>query len=339
MSLSESCSSSSKRKENGDESAESERPLKKARFAWQVKGKYNLKNESNGGLSTDRSKLDTTPVIKPSESTPHCSKDLQNHLGGGSSGQNLDLSDYLLKQDLKTITRRTRSDSEDSSSSEDDSAMSITYSKYLGNKINIINCPNRTKNKNTRKHTKSDVNACIAEWQAKQNAMAYIDNSTNHVLDSWTVPAVSRGRSVAIGFAEFLNNLPDSHSVEDEGIMMAISAHGLHSLGPSTSDQSNDLEETSSDDDDLSTHLIVEMESKYQTIDSEILRSDADSPAGQGQEQVQVVPSPDPPEEIPSDQNRFFIDNGDMIDFTHYCDLMDEAVSFAVENFGLQYCL
>ncbi|GBP07633.1 hypothetical protein EVAR_2758_1 [Eumeta japonica] len=43
--------SSSNRQENGDNTAEIERPLKKARFAWQVKGKYHLKDESNNKKS------------------------------------------------------------------------------------------------------------------------------------------------------------------------------------------------------------------------------------------------------------------------------------------------
>lgn len=90
---------SCKRQENGDASTGSDRPLKKARFAWQVKGKgkYHLKNDTSDSKSsfTAPDELEN-PGPSQSESNTH------NLVG--NTEQNLEiLGDYLLKQDFNTL--------------------------------------------------------------------------------------------------------------------------------------------------------------------------------------------------------------------------------------------
>lgn len=90
--------SSCKRQENGDASNESERPLKKARFAWQVKGKYHLKNETNDTVKASSTTLPDPDVALTSDS------------GSSTSSINTDqkleiLEDYLMEQDFKTLDR------------------------------------------------------------------------------------------------------------------------------------------------------------------------------------------------------------------------------------------
>lgn len=89
--------SSRKGQENGDASNESERPLKKARFAWQVKGKYHLKNDAN-----ETAKPSTAATSDPD--VPESSSSTSNNHNRGTE-QNLEiLGDYyLMKQDFNSF--------------------------------------------------------------------------------------------------------------------------------------------------------------------------------------------------------------------------------------------
>lgn len=87
MNLDESLGGSSfNGQENGDGYNGSERPLKKARFAWQVKGKYHLKNEDN-----DPAKISGTECTAPETAGPS---------GSGSDSSNDDIG---TEQDIKAI--------------------------------------------------------------------------------------------------------------------------------------------------------------------------------------------------------------------------------------------
>lgn len=90
---------SSKRRENGDAPTGSERPLKKARFAWQVKGKYHLKNDTDETTKSLTALRNEPGPAGTSSGSENVSRDLI-----GSTEQNLEiLGDYLLKQDFNTL--------------------------------------------------------------------------------------------------------------------------------------------------------------------------------------------------------------------------------------------
>lgn len=78
-------------------------------------------------------------------------------------------------------------------------------------------------------------------------AKGFVDNTINRVLDSWMIaplPAdMANNRVLALDVAEFINNLPGDN-IENEGILMAISAHGLQNT--STSCSNNDEQTCSS---------------------------------------------------------------------------------------------
>lgn len=93
--------------ENGDGSNGSERPLKKARYAWQVKGKYHLKNENN-----DQAKILTTESSAPELAGPSGSEsfasDISN-IGQDNSttemNKNLNTSNSVVDEADKSVCR------------------------------------------------------------------------------------------------------------------------------------------------------------------------------------------------------------------------------------------
>lgn len=69
-------------------------------------------------------------------------------------------------------------------------------------------------------------------------ARGFVDNRINHVLESWLHPPPQGPAGfLALEVADFFNNLPVANSIENEGILMAISAHGLQNT---TSNRSNE---------------------------------------------------------------------------------------------------
>lgn len=232
--------SSCKGQENGDASNGSERPLKKARFAWQVKGKYHLKNEESESLNS---------AAKPEQlNKTESSNELKTNSMG--SEENLEiLGDYLLKQDFNTLDSViTDTDEVLLTPNSSVSTEQLQYPRYVSSYDN-----NESYSVNTNSDRDSDEimfpismvlsqnyteDQCIAKWQARQMAKGFVDNRINHVLDSW-IHAPPEGSSgfLALEVADFINNLPGANSVENEGILMAISAHGLQNTTPNRSNE------------------------------------------------------------------------------------------------------
>ncbi|CAH4022330.1 uncharacterized protein LOC123707690 [Pieris brassicae] len=241
--------SSCKRQENGDGPVEPDRPLKKARFAWQVKGKYHLKNETCESNTTNTMK-DSAHSSSSSQS-PQEQKDLV-----GNTEQNLEiLGDYLLKQDFNTLDAITDSDKIvlPSTSSE-----KLQYPRYVSSFESSSSKDNRSSDDENSAtpisllHSNSySEDQCIARWQARQMAKCFVDNTINRVLDNWMIaplPAeVDNNRFLALDVAEFINNLPGDNTIENEGILMAISAHGLQNTSTS-SNQEGEKKQSSNKD-------------------------------------------------------------------------------------------
>ncbi|XP_039758747.1 uncharacterized protein LOC120632802 [Pararge aegeria] len=237
--------SSCKRQENGD-GTEPQRPLKKARFAWEVKGKYHLRNE----LSEAKSKADTVKAGSSSES--HESKLV------GNTEQNLEiLGDYLLKQDFNTLDSITDNNVLLPSSSI--STEKLSYPRYLSTYESSRNLTescssNEPPASKSSYSNKDSEDQCIAKWQARQMAKCFVDNTINRVLDSWMIapfPAdMDSNRVFALDAAEFINNLPGDNSIENEAILMAISAHGLQN-NSSCSNETNNLSQSNYSSKDL----------------------------------------------------------------------------------------
>ncbi|XP_045450063.1 putative uncharacterized protein DDB_G0289263 [Melitaea cinxia] len=271
--------SSSKRQENGDATTEPERPLKKARFAWEVKGKYHLKNEiaevkSNTINETNRA----------GSSTEHkCGAKLV-----GNTEQNLEiLGDYLFKQDFNSLDSITDTNTPILPSSSI-STDKLSYPRYISSFENNSrdvsesgsSTGDRTPIPKSMVYSNKDIeDQCIARWQARQMAKCFVDNTINRVLDNWMIaplPAdMDNNRVLALDAAEFINNLPGDNSIENEAILMAISAHGLQNNSSASSSNTNELSQNSSKDLFMSppgSPLLSDDESSTQpkTVDKQI---------------------------------------------------------------------
>ncbi|XP_026750013.1 uncharacterized protein LOC113510706 [Galleria mellonella] len=374
--------SSSKRQENGDAPSGSERPLKKARFAWQVKGKYHLKNEVNDAEKSSpvlTNELDKAGTSVENEIDSRDSRDLV-----GSTEQNLEiLGDYLLKQDFNTLDSVIADDKSllkpNTNISQENYSSTIQYvPRYVSSYENNVSYKAAKSSFGSNDNIAVPMSMimshnycedqCIARWQARQMAKGFVDNTINRVLDSWAnpprLPEINESRFLALDIAEFINNLPGDNTVENEGILMAISAHGLQNTSSSTDDNATQTER----------HNTTKGEKKtYQSPPSSPLLSDEDTDAFNSNKQSDMETSSSsemcwpyvtesgslqnenmsnelsqfsffPGTSIPcqsfSDSENLqgnsseFDTNDDVPPSNHY-DFMDTAVTFAILNKGL----
>lgn len=166
---------SCKRQENGDGPLEPDRPLKKARFAWQVKGKYHLKNENSDSKIVNTS-TDSVPASGPSLSNKE-HKDLV-----GNTEQNLEiLGDYLLKQDFNTLDAITDTDKIVLPSTSNEK---LPYPRYVSSFECSSSKDNRSSDEENSVTPTSLIHSnnysedqCIARWQARQVSIIFIYKS------------------------------------------------------------------------------------------------------------------------------------------------------------------
>ncbi|XP_063830076.1 uncharacterized protein LOC135079363 [Ostrinia nubilalis] len=354
--------SSSKRQENGDGSTGSERPLKKARFAWQVKGKYHLKNESNKSSAVLNNESERAG---PSSETITNSNALV-----GNTEQNLEiLGDYLLKQDFNTLDSViTDSDKSLLTPSASVTPETLQYPRYVSSYDNnrYQNALQSTSGANNHVVAPRSMvvsnsyceDQCIARWQARQMAKGFVDNTINRVLDSWLHPPLppnmNESRFLALDVAEFINNLPGDNSIENEGILMAISAHGLQNAsGSSSNSQTHSGREnpfysehrpsefpsppSSPEIIDNVTHQFAAAETAH---DLSWLYEDSQKK----NESNDTAPFPFFPESSNSFHNfndnvcpheNYMQSDGEYNNAENHFDFMDAAVSFAIQNKGL----
>lgn len=87
-------------------------------------------------------------------------------------------------------------------------------------------------------------------------AKCFVDNTINRVLDNWMMAPLpsdmDNNRVFALDAAEFINNLPGDNSIENEAILMAISAHGLQNNSSSCSNDTNNLSQSNFSSKNLS---------------------------------------------------------------------------------------
>lgn len=223
--------------------------LKKARFKWQIKGNYHLKNnnhevdaqvspgrvppESSASISMEPSSsaLDTA-VCEPSESLPQtprpCNHHQQNSEPSTENSSNAGIEPLLmdpLRQSASGLS----------------CVVCDTYNESNGRTcVSIIG----ERITSPLPSTHPDWN--VKKWQARQMAKAFMDNTVNSILDAMGFSPVPESAPdsdpddvlASVNFPQIGN---DSHeeeeedeSVENEGILSAIQRHGLqrHTLQP-----------------------------------------------------------------------------------------------------------
>lgn len=191
----------------------------------------------------------------------------------------------------------------------------------------------------------------------------FVDNTINRVLDLWIQtplpPEDNRSRSVALDVADFINNLPGDNSIENEGILMAISAHGLQH--PANSSNSNEIDDNFQNIDAANdeaesfrplTPLPSDDESQEQAnnnnqCDTDTSSNDLDMAWSYADdkknESNDMSPFPLFPEASSlsyqgvhdSHQNSSGDCDGIENPVDNHCDFLDEAILFAIQSKGL----
>ncbi|KAG7300187.1 hypothetical protein JYU34_015736 [Plutella xylostella] len=363
--------SSCKRQENGDVAAGSDRPLKKARFAWQVKGKYHLRN--------DTSETDKPSTANRDPDNAGTSSDSENDSNDlvGNTEQNLEiLGDYLLKQDFNTLDSViTDSDKSLLKPCPNISPGKLSYPRYVST-YETGGASHNSSDYSSRDNVSIPMSMvhqspsfsedqCIARWQARQMAKGFVDNTINRVLDSWMVTPMptenDSNRFLALDVAEFINNLPGDNSIENEGILMAISAHGLQNTSnASTStkeDNKNHQYKSKSSKNNVfpsppSSPVLSDDESMNETmkedqsdkVNSHVLTDSCSCPGNDTSGSNSNLFQPNPfapfslfPDPEGSSDNEDMNENTSTNDdiFANHFDFMDAAVTFAIQNKGL----
>ncbi|XP_072937989.1 uncharacterized protein [Epargyreus clarus] len=357
--------SSCKRQENGDSTMESERPLKKARFAWQVKGKYHLRNEIAETAKAPVAAVNDSDKAGSSSASTNDSNDIV-----GNTEQNLEiLGDYLLKQDFNTLDSVITDTNKSILPSTSISPEKLPYPRYISSYNSTVN-KSRSENASIPMSLVSpnySEDQCIARWQARQMAKGFVDNTINRVLDSWMVAPLptdmDNNRFLALDVAEFINNLPGDNSIENEGILMAISAHGLQNApnAENTSSVEKNISSNTKDlflsppsspisDEEATTEGITENKpsnsERGSSSEFDMSWSYTDDIRGSVNNDLTFFPDTSnssyqcfsesnhpqtPNNEYEADENLNLNDN---IIHNHY-DFLDAAVTFAIQNKGL----
>lgn len=198
-------------------------------------------------------------------------------------------------------------------------------------------------------------------------AKGFVDNTINRVLDSWFVTAFPTQRddqTLALDVAELINNFPGGNTIENEGILMAISAHGLQNTSRSSNNSQNEdlpdsnelfpsIQATNKNDFDSPIQSDEEgndgVESRNKNDDdfNDLQMSWSYDEVKEDAQQFSFFPDASSSSylqysdndhnqssnvELDKDQNISLSGNDN---FTDHFDFMDAAVSFAIQNKGL----
>ncbi|KAJ8931009.1 hypothetical protein NQ314_016130 [Rhamnusium bicolor] len=285
---------------------EDEKPLKKARYVWEVKGKYHLKdtyknnNSVNKNNNTDASLSGNSKKCIEEDTSKH---PMQNE-GENNSAKKQNESCNSSKCCIESFLAKTEAIM-DSDVDDDDIPMSNIDCNILNEiPVTLVSPIPRNQDYYLRK------------WQARQIARGFVDNTINSVLETWINPPFDA--------ADFVENCDNDGQVEDDAILMAIRSHGLQANARGNMQFSNsteekeiafvrspEIEESTLDNfENYQNELIKEQEniSNSSTADSMSCDSSISNQADEGD-----------------------LDLGDPMDF------LNAAVSVAIQKKGLSY--
>lgn len=178
------------------EQNEHEKPLKKARYLWEVKGKHHLKdncklNNNNKKKCIDKmDKVEETSTMDDLKSYPKHIPNCENKDSCNCLQQFLAKSEDIMDNIEEELDLNPLEDVEDFPLS------------LLG--------PQEKNN-----------DYYLRKWQARQIARGFVDNTINSVLETWTTRPPDT--------SDFVENCCNDGQVEDDAILMAIQEHGLQS--------------------------------------------------------------------------------------------------------------
>ncbi|XP_017777434.1 PREDICTED: uncharacterized protein LOC108563312 [Nicrophorus vespilloides] len=195
-------------RKSNDSEGDGERPFKKARYVWQLKGKYHLK-DNNQKQATSMDDAEDTTLEEP-ESQSDSDSEVEPALINNNSikiptafYEKCCIDNLLIQSNALLDTVQEDSDQE----------CANNIDKSILDEIPITLVKPSLRNQDDYMY----------EWQARQVAKSFVDNTINSILEHW--------RIAAFDVEDFVEDCENGEQVEDEGILMAIQSHGLQS-GP-----------------------------------------------------------------------------------------------------------
>lgn len=282
---------------------EDEKPLKKARYVWEVKGKYHLKDTYKNNNTANKNN--------------NAEAELSDNIKGCGEGEK--------KRDEKQVGNvRRQNDSPGSNKCCIESFLAKTEA-IMDSDVDEDDAPVSNLDCNILKEIPVTLvspmprnqDYYLRKWQARQIARGFVDNTINTVLETWINPPFDA--------ADFVENCDNDGQVEDDAILMAIQSHGLQSnargsvqLSSSIRDReiafvrNPEIEESTLDNfENYQNELIKEQENVSSSSNADSMSCDSSiSNAGEG-ENLDM--------------------GGDPMDF------LNAAVSVAIQKKGLSY--
>lgn len=247
---------------------EDERPLKKARYIWQIKGKYHLRDKERKLFLPSDARGDsiTVPVDYKNFSPVCCGNDenyeFRETTMESSPSETLALDECPVKcpsplQDIEEVIK------EDSTVYEvpDKDEISETNRTTPPLRFILDRAPSPTSPRSSSccfqsfLHSVNHSSLQVRKWQTKQLAKGIVDNTINKVLeDMGFVPLPEDADDV---FNEPVSCNDSHQNFENEAVLMAIQSHGLqrNEFGSSGSQGNEAMKGTYSSDCNKSTGI------------------------------------------------------------------------------------
>ncbi|XP_018575691.1 uncharacterized protein LOC108914365 [Anoplophora glabripennis] len=284
-----------------DEPNEDEKPLKKARYVWEVKGKYHLKDTYKNNNTVNKNNNTEAGL---SDSNKKCVDNKKHDDKEGATVKKQNESCSSNKCCIESFLAKTEAIM-DSDVDEDDVPVSNLDCNILKEiPVTLVSPMPRNQDYYLRK------------WQARQIARGFVDNTINTVLETWINPPFDA--------ADFVENCDNDGQVEDDAILMAIQSHGLQSNA-----RGNVQFSSSADEREIAFVRNPEIEEStldnFENYQNELIKEQENVSSSSNGDSMSCDSSISNPGEGES------LDIGDPMDF------LNAAVSVAIQKKGLSY--
>lgn len=212
------------------EHSTNEKPLKKARYVWELKGKYHLKESYKRTKETDSEIILTNDIDwatgnigmesehdydrGPNKCSVHCKGKSRRSIDSVQEHAEAITSDDTECKDMYNECRDLYNECKD--------MYMIPRIAPIPDIISLPLIPVSLIRPNPK-----NEDYYLLRWQARQIAKGFVDNTINRVLEHW--------RWAPDDASHFVENCDNEGQVEDEGILMAIQSHGLRQDSPNSS--------------------------------------------------------------------------------------------------------
>lgn len=188
-----------------DDSYDSEKPLKKARYVWEVKGKFHLKNKYKHQSSSSGPKQGTSRAATSANIDLEIEQNNNNDISTNNNNNNFENNNN---------NNNNNNEYTDRCCMETIAASSEKIMEFDDHEEQLQHLEDPTSNNQENQFSptapKEEEDYYLIRWHARQVAKGYVDNTINRFLEHWLA-----------------ENCDGDGHVVDEAILMAIQSHGL----------------------------------------------------------------------------------------------------------------